>query len=408
MVDLTNRLGFRTLYHHSLGNRNNIALSPCGLASVLVALYEGSDGPSAVQIHKAMDLPWDRDLIRIGFRDIHRRLRSYFYSQDNLLSGLSLSVPNVTVRPEYENILRFYGYDLENGNMITTNGGKSGDCKEENETMTTEMPEQVVETTTLDMEEEETTIEMTTEPPTTTTTTPIPSTTKKQETIANTEGTTIPTTAPPPPPATTEQPETEETTVAEARTTQYIFKFKPPKTTPTEALEATTQSLDETATTSTSSSETTTEVSSDSSSTADDLNALKRRRRRKNRTFNNNHRWRRSPFPLHYLLATETAAVAEEEPISAYALFNGGMSPHPQQQFSINDYVVQQPSFNLKDSVNETPQHEDVITHVFYLNRQDTINVPFKVFNSIIKFGYFSEIQVHKYYIIIKNLYLLK
>lgn len=120
MVDLTNQLGFRILYYHSLANRNNVALSPCGLASVLVALFEGSDGQSALEIRDSLELPWERDIIRVGFRDIHRRLRSYFYNQENLLSGLSLSKENVTIRPEYETLLRFYGYDLMSGMMHTS------------------------------------------------------------------------------------------------------------------------------------------------------------------------------------------------------------------------------------------------------------------------------------------------
>ncbi|EAT42298.2 AAEL006137-PA [Aedes aegypti] len=114
MVDKTNHLGFRILYLHSKGNKNNIAFSPCALASILVALYEGADGKSASEIHENLVVPYDKDILRVGYRDIHRRLRSYFYRRENLLSGLSLSSENITIRPEYESILKFYGYDLEN------------------------------------------------------------------------------------------------------------------------------------------------------------------------------------------------------------------------------------------------------------------------------------------------------
>lgn len=75
MVEATNRLGFSILKHHTLNNHNNVAFSPCGLASVLVALFEGSDGHSSFEIYQALDIPFDRDLVRIGYRDIHRRLR---------------------------------------------------------------------------------------------------------------------------------------------------------------------------------------------------------------------------------------------------------------------------------------------------------------------------------------------
>lgn len=378
-MDLTNKIGFRILYHHSLGNRNNIALSPCGLSSVLVALYEGSDGPSSIQIHKVMEFPWDRDLVRIGFRDIHRRLRSYFYSHDNLLSGLRLSEPNVTVKPEYENILRFYGYDLDNGNMITSNAKA---CKT-NETEEQQKPT-TPETTTMEPEMEGTTIIMTTEEEMATTEVPTTTTTSTTETSTTTSSTTTPAAT------TTEEPEIETSTVTEATrgTTNYIYKFKPPKAT-TELSEA--EALESTTVYDSTTTESATEVPGSSSNDSSDLNALKRRRRRKNRTFN---RWKRSP--LHYLISLDDDDDDEGEYDNHFEHHH-----HPSElninsgipQFSISDFVVQQPSFNLRDSLNEPPQHEDVITHLFYLNRQDTINVPFKVFNSIMKYGYFSSIQ---------------
>lgn len=98
MIDKTNHLGFRILYLHSKGNKNNIAFSPCALASILVALYEGADGRSAAEIHENLVVPYDKDILRVGYRDIHRRLRSYFYQKENLLSGLSLSSENITIR----------------------------------------------------------------------------------------------------------------------------------------------------------------------------------------------------------------------------------------------------------------------------------------------------------------------
>lgn len=66
---------YNTLYYHSLSNGNNFAFSPCGLGSVLVALYEGCDGRSAFEIYQTLGFPYERDVLRIGYRDIHRRLR---------------------------------------------------------------------------------------------------------------------------------------------------------------------------------------------------------------------------------------------------------------------------------------------------------------------------------------------
>jgi hypothetical protein len=46
--------------------------------------------------------------------------QSYFYKKENLLSGLIFNKENITIRPEYETVLRFYGYDLDGAtNMLT-------------------------------------------------------------------------------------------------------------------------------------------------------------------------------------------------------------------------------------------------------------------------------------------------
>lgn len=46
--------------------------------------------------------------------------QSYFYKKENLLSGLIFNKENITIRPEYETVLRFYGYDLDGvTNMLT-------------------------------------------------------------------------------------------------------------------------------------------------------------------------------------------------------------------------------------------------------------------------------------------------
>lgn len=79
MIDTTNHLAFKILHLHSKSNKNNIAFSPCGLASILVALYEGSTGKSSLEIQQMLHFPTERDVVRVGFRDIHRRLRVRLY-----------------------------------------------------------------------------------------------------------------------------------------------------------------------------------------------------------------------------------------------------------------------------------------------------------------------------------------
>lgn len=72
ITDVVNDLGVKILQQYSM--HGNVAFSPTGVAFVLVALYEGSAGRGNQQIVEAMGLP-SRDVTRIGFRDIHRRLR---------------------------------------------------------------------------------------------------------------------------------------------------------------------------------------------------------------------------------------------------------------------------------------------------------------------------------------------
>lgn len=73
ITDVVNDLGVKILQQYS--SHGNVAFSPTGVAFVLAALYEGSAGRGSQQILDAVGLPANRDVTRIGFRDIHRRLR---------------------------------------------------------------------------------------------------------------------------------------------------------------------------------------------------------------------------------------------------------------------------------------------------------------------------------------------
>jgi len=80
ITDVVNELGVRILQQYL--TRGNVAFSPTGIAFVLAALYEGSAGRGSQQIAEAIGLPTNRDVTRIGFRDIHRRLRVRFHIID--------------------------------------------------------------------------------------------------------------------------------------------------------------------------------------------------------------------------------------------------------------------------------------------------------------------------------------
>ncbi|KAI8430197.1 hypothetical protein MSG28_000552 [Choristoneura fumiferana] len=117
MVDVTNEFGLKVLAEHNFLNDDNIAFSPYGLMGILVALYEGVDGESSYQIQRGMQLPWNRNVMRVGFRDIHRTLKTYFVPEEGFLAGLALNNENVTFNENYKQILRFYGFDLENDKL---------------------------------------------------------------------------------------------------------------------------------------------------------------------------------------------------------------------------------------------------------------------------------------------------
>ncbi|XP_024084653.1 serpin-Z1C-like isoform X2 [Cimex lectularius] len=113
MVDTTNEFGICVL--QVLASRDeNVAFSPYGLVSVALVLYEGARGPTAAEIHNTLRLPWDREVTRIGFRDMHRYLKSYF-SNDGFLRGLVLSKPDVIIHNNYSDLLLFYGFDVKVG-----------------------------------------------------------------------------------------------------------------------------------------------------------------------------------------------------------------------------------------------------------------------------------------------------
>ncbi|XP_008207029.1 uncharacterized protein LOC100121217 isoform X1 [Nasonia vitripennis] len=125
MTDVINDLGTRVLQQYI--EPGNVAFSPAGMGFILAALYEGSTGHSRQQIVDCLGLPRDRNVVRVGMRDIHRRLRTYL-NPDGFLGGLNLNRENTTLRPDYENILRFYGFDLsiDLSNFTADNTGNFG------------------------------------------------------------------------------------------------------------------------------------------------------------------------------------------------------------------------------------------------------------------------------------------
>ncbi|KPI93538.1 Zonadhesin [Papilio xuthus] len=170
MVDVTNEFGLKVLAEHNFLNDNNIAFSPYGLMGIMVALYEGVDGDSSYEIQRAMQLPWNRNVMRVGFRDIHRTLKTYFVPEEGFLAGLALNSENVIFEEKYTEILRFYGFDIESG-QTTTPISTTTNASVTTSPTTTEIDE--TSTTTLSTENTTTEKQETTTNPTEITTTEV-------------------------------------------------------------------------------------------------------------------------------------------------------------------------------------------------------------------------------------------
>ncbi|KAL1394344.1 hypothetical protein pipiens_003078 [Culex pipiens pipiens] len=342
MIDKTNHLGFRILYLHSKGNKNNIAFSPCALASILVALYEGADGRSAAEIHENLVVPYDKDILRVGYRDIHRRLRSYFYQKENLLSGLSLSSENITIRPEYESVLKFYGYDLDN------------------------IPEMHMQTTT--------------------TTTILPMSTESEET------TTFPTDYEM---TSSEEEEAMSTTESIPTTLDYTTGSSEEDEETTVTTESEQQSgEDETTTVGTDEDveSTTLEEQTEAPGEAPAEGGEKRRRNLRKRGQRLSQSQRRQSHPNYRTRTLRSKRNPEEFDLASHQRFL--------QNFLLQDVTTASPfaafpSFSAERS-NQFQQDrllEDTIEHNFYLSETETVKVPYKIYNTILKYAYIERLQ---------------
>ncbi|CAH0557964.1 unnamed protein product [Brassicogethes aeneus] len=163
MVDVVNDLGLKLLAVHNEDNDNNIALSPYGALSMLVVLGEGLAGDALHEIQHAAHLPNDISIVRVGLRDIHRHLKSYFIPKEGFLAGLTLNHDNVTLNSNYEDILKFYGFDVASFNNALYPAPMTTEKPESTTTMVTETKEMNITTMQPTTEVKMTTMQPTTE-----------------------------------------------------------------------------------------------------------------------------------------------------------------------------------------------------------------------------------------------------
>ncbi|KAF4518367.1 hypothetical protein B566_EDAN007094 [Ephemera danica] len=79
----------------------------------MCVLWEGSTGATSRQLQQALILPSEPDTVRVGMRDLHRHLKSYF-GHNGYLQGVELSRDKETsLRVDFIPVLRIYGYHME-------------------------------------------------------------------------------------------------------------------------------------------------------------------------------------------------------------------------------------------------------------------------------------------------------
>ncbi|XP_053961501.1 uncharacterized protein LOC128865324 [Anastrepha ludens] len=419
MADLSNALAYRILHYHSILNRNNFAFSPTALMSVLIALYEGSAGRSALELRNVLLLPNSRDIIRIGYRDIHRRLRTYFFGSENPLKGLSLNKENVTITHSYETVLMFYGYDLGIDMVSSTVSMPSPSTPVSNITdeiamaTTTIMPEIV--TTKFSNFSTATTSEA--ELMNGANTTPSPAmltTTSESTTIAEkpNETTTI---------ASQITTSAEVITTAEVTTPPQITT--PAETTVTSELSTITV---EDVTTETNDETTPTPIKGNENDVAElvapiELNSTPFQRLQKAHPIHQPSSKLQAPLslisaPKHkYLPQTARSrsirhkrhlfSLKEVDTNLFVTLFPQQHHTFPSQhttgpatlgQFT-NEYEVETLDAQLLNVANAKSNYgynTDVISHVFYLGNQQLVHTTFKVYNAVLYFKYFEELKM--------------
>lgn len=274
------------------------------------------------------------------------RLQSYFYKKENLLSGLIFNKENITIRPEYETVLRFYGYDLDGAtNMLTESkmNETAGNMTNVTEATDTAMSTPGNETTDEDEKGDE---ETTTLPPETSESDPT-TTDEGSETEENAEESTV----------SDDENEDVTTAVPASRKRRGRLgrglkaknrrdkKQTPPIKSPVQG-------------------------------------AAKRRSRsyyvlldeEYENEFHLDSTSHSSPNPLgptSTLIPTATAIP--------------NVSPRPTNGKNRNN--------NQKDLFDNVDSDSDSIEHIFYLSEHETVRVPFKIYDTVMKYSYIDSLQ---------------
>ena len=323
--------------------------------------------------------------------------QTYFYQEDNLLSGLSLSRDNLTVRVEYENTLRFYGYDLQPLNVIfheeapkpLTTTAETTILADEVTTLeppTTEIATEMVEfkTETEPPQAETEAATMKIEEITTSTQEPTKNTDASPENKPAPSTTTKPTTILKPIPETTEP-------APPARTTMLIFMFKPPMAGLTDApSEATTDNTS--AQTETATQPTTIDITDSTIIPSTEPPPLIRNRRESRHRRSNSTSQVFETFLVSYRPPDYNVQLHYDsnDPLNYFDYEK--LNPTVSQRFKASSDFLPAQHRQDQQQLNEDTEEADV-QDLFYLNSFETIQVPYKMYNTILRYAYVDTLR---------------
>lgn len=257
-------------------------------------------------------------------------LQSYFYKRENLLSGLIFNKENITIRPEYETVLRFYGYDLNAGEL--SERGEEGN-------MTNTTDSTTPSTTTLASNETTSGEDLTTTEP------------SEVETFAPTE-------------VTNGENEEDETTVASSRKRrgQLGRRTKEKK-----------QSIPT-------------------------KNSFVPRRQRSYYVLldedyeNEFHLNLASPSSVTPSSPTTTTIASSSAESHNHHHFIPTSTPHPPHASTSRASSVGKFRNTINKELFENT-NSDSIEHIFYLNEYETVRVPYKLYDTVMKYAYVNSLQ---------------
>lgn len=308
-------------------------------------------------------------------------LQSYFYKKESLLSGLIFNKDNITIRSEYETVLRFYGYDLDTTSMLTES--KMNESAQMTNATEKEATDSIMTTLSpmIETEVQQTSTITSTTTKTTTTSTTSSTTTSEAPDIAET--TIVP--------ETTDIPDT---TNVEETSEQQEAETDVPNEETTEENDNDDDDEDEESVTTT----TTEAPPSRKRAVRGRLGrGLKNRRDKKQTsslTIKSSGQSRKSRS--YYVLLDDENIEYENGfnlETSSHASLLGPLPTHPPLSTATATAQASGKYLNKNQKDLFENINTDMVEHIFYLNEYETVRVPYKIYDTIMKYAHVGSLQ---------------